>query len=552
MESPVRMRVPSSLPLDRVLEEIQAQRIVSRIWERDHTVWADEPTEIENRLGWLDIADRITDDLPDLLAFAADVSQTWQQVVLMGMGGSSLAPEALSLMFDGSDGLPLTVLDSTHPDLIRERTAHLDPARTGYIVATKSGGTAETLAAFHHCYRQAHAALGDQAARQFVAITDPGSRLEALASKLGFLRTFLNDPDIGGRFSALSFFGLVPAALLGLDVAQLVERGRASGQACANSPTAGTPVHPATRLGALLGAAANEGRTTLTLTCSAKLRPLLDWIEQLVAESTGKDGAGILPVVGASLRAPSAYRDDQVFVDLRLPGDTARDAALDALADAGHPVAMLVLDDLYDVGRAFFDWEFATAVASHVMGVHPFDQPDVESAKVAARDAIQAYTDHGALPQDEAVTLSASTLADFVEPLRTGGYLAVHAYANPTAALDRTLGDLQRVLGTAFGVTCTVGYAPRLLHSTGQLHKGDAGSGRVLQLRTEPQEDVPIPDGPGSADAALSFGVLLEAQAVGDAAALRKAGRSVLTATLGAEPASTLEDMVRELRPPPD
>ncbi|MFQ5419412.1 MAG: glucose-6-phosphate isomerase, partial [Anaerolineae bacterium] len=440
-----------------------------------------------------------------------------------GMGGSSLAPELFAKTF-GGDGLDLRVLDSTDADAVRVHADRLHPAKTLFIVATKSGGTVETLSFFKVFYNWTAAALGpEKAGGHFVAITDPGSKLEKMAADFGFRDTFLNDPNIGGRYSALSFFGLVPAALVGVDVATLLTRA----QAIANEQTAW--------LGAALAELAKVGRDKLTLVASPAIASFGDWVEQLIAESTGKEGKGILPVVGEPLAAPEMYGDDRLFVSLKLAGDVTHDPEFEQLAAAGLPTITIELADVYDLGGQFFLWEMATAVAGHRLGIQPFDQPNVEAAKVQARKMTAAFMATGSLPEMETAVPTAETLHQFLAQAQPGDYIAIHAYVPPTPESDAALQTLRVALRDRYKLATTVGYGPRFLHSTGQLHKGDGGNGLFIQLTSDPVADLPILDEVGKPDASMSFGVLKLAQALGDESALRENGRRFIRFHLGQE-----------------
>jgi glucose-6-phosphate isomerase len=531
------------------LAEMAAQRIVERIWALDHTVWAREDREIGNRLGWLRSPDEMPLHLERLWSFVQDVrAEEYHTAVLLGMGGSSLAPELFARTFGMRPGyLTLTVLDSTDPGVVLAVCEPLDLSRTLFIVSTKSGGTVETLSAFKYFYNQVGAELGlDHAGAHFIAITDPGSLLADLATRYAFRTTFLNDPNIGGRYSALSYFGLVPAVLIGLDVPQLLAHARDMVTMC--RPGAAVSDNPGAVLGAVLAGAAQAGRDKLTFVMSSALAAFGDWVEQLIAESTGKEGKGILPVVGEPLGDPALYAaNDRLFVRLRLADEPAEDRLLDALEAAGQPVVRLTLRDRYDIGAQFFLWELATAVAGHRLGINPFDQPNVESAKLLARRVVAEYTARGALPAEPATltadgidvyavpgTAAASAaspqaaLREFIAPARPGDYLALHAYIQATPLTDAALQALRLALRDRLRIATTLGYGPRFLHSTGQLHKGDAGRGLFIQITADDARDVPIPDEAGNAASSLRFGVLKMAQALGDRRALLDAGRRVI------------------------
>jgi transaldolase/glucose-6-phosphate isomerase len=527
--------------VDAALEEMVRDCIVTRIWAHDHTLWKPEPAEITNRLGWLHIAGAMQAQRDRLQELVDSVrADAYTDVLLLGMGGSSLAPEVFANVFEGQIvNLPhLEVLDSTVPGTVLAQAQRLDPARTLFIVATKSGGTAETLSFFKYFYNWTADALGtDRTGEHFVAITDPGSKLAALAERYRFRATFLNDPNIGGRYSALSYFGLVPAALVGVDVETLLEQ--ALTMAC-NCEACNCPVNGDNNgawLGAILGELAKAGRDKVTFITSPSLGNFSDWLEQLVAESTGKEGKGILPVVGESLGPPQVYDDDRLFVYLRLDGDDtsieAYDAAVQALEDAGQPVVRLRMRGLYDLGGQFFLWEFATAVAGYRLGINPFNQPNVEAAKVLARKAIAAYSETGVLPSDEPVPLNAAALAGFLAQAQAGDYVALQAYVQPTAETDAALLALRTLLRERLCLATTVGYGPRFLHSTGQLHKGDGGNGLFIQFTADDPRDAPIPDEAGSPDSTMTFGVLKMAQVLGDKQALLDAGRRVIRFHLG-------------------
>jgi transaldolase/glucose-6-phosphate isomerase len=540
---------PYQAAVDAALEEMVEERIVARIWAHDHTVWKPEPAEIVNRLGWLHIAEKMKGQryrLADLLdgVLAPGDEQPYTDVLLLGMGGSSLAPEVFSRIFGGQTShMPkLAVLDSTDPGAVLAHAERLDPARTLFIVATKSGGTTETLSFFKYFYNWTADALGqNRAGEHFVAITDPGSKLAKLAKQYGFRATFLNDPNIGGRYSALSFFGLVPAALVGVDVETLLDQALTMACNCepCNCPVNGD--NNGAWLGAILGELSKVGRDKLTFVISPPLSTFGDWVEQLIAESTGKEGVGILPVVCEPLGPPEVYGNDRLFVYLRLDGDPTHDAAVQALEDAGHPVVQLRLRDLYDLGEQFFLWEMATAVASHRLGINPFDQPDVEAAKVLARQAVGSYAETGRLPKDEPAPLKAEVFNKFLAQAQAGDYISLQAYLKPTAETDLALLELRTRLRDGLRLATTVGYGPRFLHSTGQLHKGDAGNGLFIQLTADDPRDASIPDEAGSPESSMTFGVLKTAQALGDKGALASAGRRVIGFHLGHDVAGGLK-----------
>lgn len=474
--------------------------VVARLWDGDHTVVADDPAEVADRLGWLHVVPRSLGSWPQWVELADEVSDEFDHVVLVGMGGSSLFPELLATTFERGDGFPaLHVLDSTHPAAVR-RTLELAPAdRTLVVVSSKSGSTVET--------RSHLDVLWDRhpVGSSFVAVTDPGSGLEALAVERGFRAVVHGVPEIGGRFSALSPFGMVPAALLGLDGDDLLDA--ADEASAVLGPDTPVDQHVGAQLGAFMAVAAQHGRDRLTLLVDPRLAAFGDWLEQLVAESTGKHGVGVLPVVGEDATAPD-------------PG--TRVYAVVGEVDHGPldaPSVHLAVEEPADLGAQVFGWEFATAVAGVSLGVNPFDQPDVESAKVAARAALSGAAGEppATVGLDQALAL-----------LRPGDALVLAAFVDP--ALQPALEVARRRLGDRLGVPTTLGIGPRFLHSTGQLHKGGPGSGVFVQFLGPGSPDLPIPGQDHT------FGELLRAQAIGDAQALETAGRRLVRIDLGDDP----------------
>jgi transaldolase/glucose-6-phosphate isomerase len=536
--------------IDEALSELRKDHIIDRIRAKDHTVWKPDPKEIANRLGWLTSASDMMGRLDEIETFVKNVlSAGFTHALLLGMGGSSLAPEVFAKTFGSQPGYPsLSILDSTDPSAVLRQAETLDPARTLFIVSSKSGATVEVHSFFKFFYGQAVERLGrEKAGEQFVAITDPGSMLADLARECRFRQVFLNDPDIGGRFSVLSFFGLVPAALIGVDIKTILERAvtmAANGDA-SHCPEGGD--NRGARLGAYLGRLAQLGRDKLTLIMPPGIQYFGDWVEQLIAESTGKEGKGILPVHREAPGKPGVYGPDRFFVGFKLAGEPFPTTFIRAMEEAGHPVEILHLHDLYDLGGQFFLWMMATAVAGHLLGINPFDQPDVEAAKVNAREAVTAFVESGRLPE-EAPALrfggvdvygtvkgkdTMSALEGFLEETVPGKYIAIMAYLTPSDETDILLQVFRTRLRDRYRVPVTVGYGPRFLHSTGQLHKGDGGQGFFIQLTADDTDDVPIPDDPESATSSITFGILKTAQAMGDRQALTGRGRRVLRLHLG-------------------
>ena len=569
-ETDVTARLGELAPaVDAALEEFRAKNIVHRLWARDHTVWKDDPADIRNRLGWLDSPSVMRRAVPDILSFAREARDAgFDHALLMGMGGSSLAPEMFRRSFGVKEGcLDLDVLDSTDPGAVLGYARERDPSRTLFIVSTKSGGTVETLSFMKYFYNHVSRALGPKkAGSRFIGITDPGSSLASTGADLGFRRVFLNDPDIGGRYSALSFFGLVPAALAGIHIRKLLESAGRSAAVCRE------PVDPATGrkhgawLGAVIGQAARTGRDKLTLFLSPGISGFGAWVEQLIAESTGKEGKGILPVDGERPAPPETYAPDRLFVRVRLSGDATHDALLDRLAEQGHPVIDITLGDRYDLGGECFRWEVATAVAAHLLGINPFDQPNVESAKILARRMVAAFREEGRLP-DDAPTLTAEgvrvtaafpaeSLSDvfnrFLGAARKGNgggrsYIALQAYVRPGEDTWAALQVLRSALHRKTRLATTLGYGPRFLHSTGQLHKGDGGNGLFIQITADMPEDAPIPDRIGKEESSITFGALKTAQALGDRRALLDAGRPVVRFHVGEDAVTDIGKLTRAL-----
>lgn len=541
--------------LEACERSLQADRIGPRLKARDHTIWSSDPTEIADRLGWLNLPTVMSTKLELIERIVAHASAAGlTHALLVGMGGSSLAPEVFNRVIGTRAGhLLLTVLDSTHPDAVRAAVAATPPLRTLILVSTKSGGTIETVNLFRYLYTWLERKLSRTVAQErVVVITDIGSSLDQEARLLRVAHIVHGDPEVGGRYSALSAFGLVPAALLGIDVRQLLYLAAAE----AEQPI---ETSPGFRIGALIGTAACAGRDKLTLHASPSLAPLGIWIEQLIAESTGKDGRGIVPIDGERELAVNHYLADRLFAFHRysneLPANTK------ALIDAGHPVTECVLESAQELGAVMYRWEIATAVAGAVMGINPFDQPDVEAAKVSARHMVDTYHETGALPTltqtaaghgltlyctsppaSEAGSMNGKKIEDALDQFfrEPAGYIALNAYLSPTSATDTALDRLRRLIQDRSGTVTTCGYGPRFLHSTGQLHKGDSGCGSFIQLTADINFDLPIPDRAGTNKSSLSFGVLLQAQSLGDRQALLDAGRRVISVGLGADPIAGL------------
>jgi len=545
--------------IDGALAALQTGHVTERIWARDYTVWKPAPAEISNRLGWLESPWNMEKRLAEIDAVVETVRRDgYRYAILLGMGGSSLAPETFRKVFGAKKGyLELAILDSTDPETVLAIARNLDFSRTLFIVATKSGGTVETFSFLKYFYNQVLTALGPgKAGRHFIAITDPGSGIADWARRLNFRHTFLNDPDIGGRFSALSCFGLVPGALISMDIGRLLAFARMEGEREKAPVPDKSAAMSAALLGTTLGELAKEGRDKATFFLAPEIESFGAWLEQLIAESTGKDGQGILPIVGEPPGPPEVYGDDRVFINVRIGEDDRHHKLLMALRAVGHPVVELSLEEPYALGGQIFRWEMATAVAGQRLGINPFDQPDVEAAKILARQMVAAYRDQGKLPEEmpvrstEAMDIfgDVTSLRDFLARAKAGDYVALQVYAAPTGDLDLALASLRCSIRDRYGLATTAGYGPRYLHSTGQLHKGDRGAGLFIQITAADPEDAPIPDEPGQPSSSLTFGVLKAAQAMGDRQALIGSGRRVIRLHFRKDLLGELERMTFDIK----
>ena len=521
----------------------QEQGVLRRVWAKDDTLWAagdDTPSE---RLGWLTIAERSLEQLDELTAFVEALrAEGFTDCALLGMGGSSLAPEVLWQTFGAREGyLRLHVLDSTHPDAIAALEAALPLEHTLFLVSSKSGGTLEPRSMHAHF----HALVPD--GRRWAAVSDPGTALEALAQEQGFRHVFHGAPDVGGRYSALSAFGVVPAALIGADVGALLARAEVAARAADPSLAPGDA--PALWLGLALGELARQGRDKLTLVVDEPLSSLGLWLEQLFAESTGKQGKGIVPIADEPLGDVAEYGDDRVFVhvhDTTAEGNAELASRLDALADAGHPVIAFPFDEAADLGALLFHWELAVAVAGAVLGINAFDQPNVQEAKDLTSATIEAYVRDGSFPAQDADAVegeaAAAALRELVDTAGAGAYVATMAFLAPDPRLDAALTALRLAIRRRTRAATTVGYGPRFLHSTGQLHKGGPASGAFLQLVDDGTAGVAIPG------AGYDFAALVRSQAIGDGQALRSRGRPFLRIHLPGDAAEAVAALAAALQ----
>jgi transaldolase/glucose-6-phosphate isomerase len=534
----------------------QRSDATARLWASDASLWTGGNESAW--LGWLEVASRSRARLPEWQAWADSLrSDGFRDVIVLGMGGSSLCPDVLSQTFGRPKGFPrLRVLDSTVPAQIASLAASIDLARSLFVVSSKSGTTIEVDALRSHFFTAAEATCGtpDAAARHFVAITDPNTPLEEFALGQGFRHIEHGVASIGGRFSALSAFGMLPAVLAGFDVSELLARAQRMADRCRAQSDDGA--NPGAELGIALATLARAGRDKLTFVTSPGLAAIGAWLEQLVAESTGKRGLGIVPIAEEAPGAPESYGDDRVFVYARLASDPSdeQDAAIAALEGAGQPILRLDIPDRLDLAAEFYRWEFAIAVAGSLLGLDPFDQPDVEAAKVAARELTDGFSASGALPSEapraelDGVAIYAdpvfptecgrdltSALATHFARISPGDYFCVSAFVDMN---ERNLASLQRIreaVRAARRVATTLGFGPRFLHSTGQLHKGGPNSGVFLQITSDDAADIGIPGRD------FSFGVLKQAQGLGDFQVLSDRGRRALRLHLGSNVEEELE-----------
>ena len=538
--------------VNRRLKDWQAQQFGSRLWKKDSTLWSPEPVaELTDRLGWLELPERMQQQVHALRDFSEKVkADGMRHVVVLGMGGSSLAPEVFQHTFGNQPGYPaLIVLDSTHPAAVKAVEAKIELERTLFLVSSKSGTTTETNSFFYYFWDKL-TQLKPQAGENFVAITDPGTRLQSLAEERNFRAVFTAPEDVGGRYSALTVFGLVPAALIGSDIADTLKRARHMSQACSYSVP--EPENPGLVLGAALAELTLAKRDKITFLCSPSLSAFPAWTEQLIAESTGKNRKGIVPVAGEKLGAPEKYGADRAFVYLRHESDENHqlDRQVAALEANGHPVVRIEIAEKTDLGQEFFRWELAVAAAGAALGIHPFNQPDVQLAKDLAKkmmsEARGGKKNPVRLKEEVSVCDDASALqgaiSSWTSKAKPRDYVSVQAYLHPTPEHNVALQSICDRLRDRLGAAITLGYGPRFLHSTGQLHKGGPNTVLVLQIVDHPAPDLPVPE------TDYTFGSLIEAQASGDFTALKQRRRRALRVNLGSDPKGGLERLVQALR----
>jgi transaldolase/glucose-6-phosphate isomerase len=560
--------VPATLQLgqyqaavDAKVQELNGKDFTEGFWKKDASLWvqdAEGQQSIRSFMGWLRVAETMVNAVPEIEQFVNDVKKAgFKHVVVMGMGGSTMAPIVFKAAFEqGENSLPLSVLDTTNPGSVREIEESVPLAETLFIVASKSGTTAEPLAFGDYFYDRVKQLKGDKAGENFVAITDPGSKFVTSATEQGYRKIFLNFAEVGGRFSALTYFGLVPAALYGVNIGELLERAIGMMRAC--GAYGAVTENPGLALGVALGVLAQEGRDKLTLIVPEKIADFGLWLEQLLAESTGKEGKGILPVAGEPLGDVSLYGDDRVFVYVGYAGeaDEANATKLAALEAAGHPVVRIFLNEPLDLGAEFYRWEVATAVGSAVLGINPFDQPNVQAAKTATDRLMKVVQEEGQLPEGEAAKVSengvsyyasvegadaASVLKAFFAQARPGDFLNIQAYLTESPALNESLQALRDKVQSQYHIATTSGYGPRFLHSTGQYHKGGPDKGLFVQFTQDHAQDIQLPG------RSYSFGTFQNAQAAGDLQALKDYNRRTLRVHLGADAESALQGVLAAL-----
>jgi glucose-6-phosphate isomerase len=538
------------------LNKMRQDNIIARIWAKDYTVWKPAPDEIVNRLGWLDAPAETLEKINYIRATLEPFTNgSIDDVVLLGMGGSSLAAEVFNKIFGSEAGHPqLHIMDTTDPVSISQLTKRLDLEKTLFLVSSKSGTTLEITSLFHYFYNLTLEKMGSSAGSRFILITDEGSPMIKTAQELSLRHTFLNNPAIGGRYSALSMPGIIPAAIIGVDVEILLLTAITAAQREKVDNFSGELAATGAVLGATLGTLAQRGRNKITFIMSPQWAPLGDWLEQLIAESTGKEGKGILPILDEPLADPRFYSQDRVFVFFQ-DGADDNSPKVAGLAAAGHPVITIRPNDRYDLGGQMFLWEMATTVAGHILGINPFDQPDVETTKAHTRRTIALCREHKELPSElpslttpECVIYGgpkditfAGALKSFLSEAAKDDYVCLQVYLSPTPEVDEALQSLREKIFAKHGLAVTIGYGPRYLHSTGQLHKGDSGNGLFIQLTADDLLDIKIPDRIGVADSTLTFGALKAAQAQGDWQALKDAGRRIIRFHFRANPAAGLK-----------
>jgi transaldolase/glucose-6-phosphate isomerase len=533
---------PNQSAVDQAAQRVEKEKFVERVWKKDATLWKSDDGHkkiIGNALGWLTVPELMLKHASQLAAFAQAVKGDFDDYVVLGMGGSSLCSEVTKRVFNAAH---LHILDSTVPEAVRILEEKIDLGRTLFMVASKSGTTTEPMVFHHYFYDRVKSVKGDRAGENFIAVTDPDTQLARDAERDHFRQTFINMADIGGRYSALSYFGMVPAALAGVDVATLLDRAtHAAHVAQVAAPRKNAPA----MLGTIIGAMALNGRDKLTLITPPPLDTLGLWIEQLIAESTGKEGKGIVPIAGEPPLDVRDYGNDRLFVSVRMRGSDNLDR-LKALADAGHPVIDQVLDDPLDLGEIFFTWEFATAIAGALLGIDAFDQPNVQESKDNTKKLLEEFKSKGTMTfsGSQVNADDAEAIGALLAKVKPGDYVALTEYVAQLPSRDKTIAQIRETLARELHVATTTGYGPRFLHSTGQLHKGGADNGVFIQMSGGGGDDIPIPG------EKFSFGALVRAQAIGDYVSLASRNRRLVSVNLGADPdrgLQTLHETVKKV-----
>ena len=526
--------------IDAEIESFQKEDFTRRIFNQDHTLWQSSPIEASNRLGWLNVIDSMSRNIATIENFVSEISDFgYRYVVLIGMGGSSLGPAVMNRVFGNINGrFKLLVLDSTVPEAIRRLVKQIDISKTLFLVSSKSGNTLETNNLYSYLRDVVETKLGPiKAGEHFVAITDSGTSLNRLADSSGFRNVFENPSDIGGRYSILSYFGLVPAALIGVDIEKLLNNAKSMRRMILDNTL--TRENSPVFLGSVMGVLSLAGRDKLTISSTGEISAMGPWIEQLISESLGKNNKGLIPINIEKVMEPDCYDDDRFFVHFDIGDKSIQEdiSNLESIEESGHPVLRISLSDRYDLGGEFVRWQFMTAVAGSVIGVNPFNQPNVEASKKATKIALTNFTEKGALPKIATITNISQLLRHSV----SGGYLSIMAYLDDTPALCDALSNLQDVLINKRKITSTVGFGPRFLHSTGQMHKGGPDKGVFLQLLGDNSLDIDIPG------QSYSFGQLAHAQAAGDFQTLITAGKKVFRINIQSDPVSYIYDIAASI-----
>lgn len=527
----------------------------SRLWEKDPTIWKEDPkdhVELADRLGWLDLPYSMKKQLNNFISFAEEVKDEFTHVLLLGMGGSSLCPEVFSKTFGSKSGYPtLSIVDSTHPQVISDIEKEIDFARTLFIVASKSGGTVETMS-FYYRFYGALQNITDQPGKHFVALTDPNTSLEKLAIDNKFRRIFHTPADVGGRYSAITPFGLLPAALMGIDISVLLSTSELMADLCGKDIT--VKENPGMYLGALLGELSLIGIDKLPFFASPKISSFPQWVEQLVAESTGKEGKGILPIADEPKTGVDNYGKDRFFIFLRLEADDnlELDLHIQKIKSSGFPLLIISLRNEFHLGAEFFRWELATVFSGVVLGINPFDQPDVQLAKTLANEGLAEFQKTGKLPYSKPSSVYGNievfdeqnsdslngAFANFFSTFADGDYVALLCFLPYQKEINDALMLLRKTIFEKYKITVAIGYGPRFLHSTGQLHKGGANNGRFIQITDSIINDLEVPN------KGYTFGTLITAQALGDLKALQNRSRKTLRLNLADKVVDSLKQII--------